>query len=201
MSVKIKSNIKSAALYSVLVFAAAALVASCGGGKTGGGTAADGTPAGKVTEPQDGGKTAAGGNPSGKVVDATPCAVFDDDEWFAATGIASGPSNRMGDLQQKAIMNGQKIIRLKMGHESQGIVKDDGTSEGRHISDGIILKTLITCGPMFSAPNERGLVTCYVGVKARKKSVAEKLISTEIDERVTGDTAEIRRKTEEELKK
>jgi len=186
MSVKIKSNIKSAALCSVLVFAAAALVASCGGGKTGGGTAADVTTAGKATEPQDGGKTAQGGNPSGKIDDA-PCTVFDDDEWFAATGIASGPSNRMGDLQREAIMNGQRTIGSKMSRESQG--------------DGRIPEVRVVCGPKFSARDERGMVTCYVGVKASKKSAAEKLISTETDERVPLDTAGFRERMEEELKK
>ena len=49
-------------------------------------------------------------NPFGDVYEA-PAAENDTEDYFGATGIASGPQARMGELQLAALTNAQNMIR------------------------------------------------------------------------------------------
>jgi hypothetical protein len=170
-------GIKSVLLGSAVVSIVAAGVISCGGGSK--------------TGPQSGGVAeAAGGNPFGGEVYELPCNVFDDNEWFAATGIATGPRTRMDVIQMSALTNAQNVIRRKMQHAYQGIVSDysnyignnQGTdadvhieSAGDQIIDAVVKDSRAVCGPKFSAPDEKGQVNCFIAVKISKKEVSDKL--------------------------
>jgi hypothetical protein len=131
-----------------------------------------------------------GGSPFGDVYEA-PCTAQDDDEYFAATGIASGSKNRMDVLQTSSLTNAQNIVRQKMQHAYKGAIDDysnyignnagsdaDAKVEraGTQIIDAVINNTKAWCGPKFSSVDEKGNITCFVGIKISTKEVADKII-------------------------
>lgn len=128
-------------------------------------------------------------SPFGDVYEV-PAAENDTDEYFGATGIASGPKARMGELQLMALTNAQNIIRQKMQHAYKGAVDDYMNSVGNNagtdieakierggtqIIDVIVNDTQASKGPMFSAVDDKGNVTCYIGIRISKKAMADKI--------------------------
>jgi hypothetical protein len=118
-----------------------------------------------------------------------PCAAFDDDEWFVATGIANGPRARMDVLQGAVLANAQGMIRQKMQHAYEGIVSDyrqylgnnqgsdsDINTEagGDQILDLLVNETRVVCGPKFTEPDAKGHLNAYIGIKISKAEVANK---------------------------
>jgi hypothetical protein len=136
-------SIKKLVVGSVVVSVLAAGIISCGGSKQG-----------RRAE-------AAEKSQFGTMVD-TPCQLFDDDDWVTATGIASGPRSFMGEIQKNAVSNGQRIILDKIS-----LARPSTT--GSYMLPGVRM----ICGPMFSAPDSTGKVTCYVGLKVSKKELAD----------------------------
>lgn len=119
-----------------------------------------------------------------------PAAENDTDEYFGATGIASGSKARMGELQLMALANAQNIIRQKMQHAYKGAVDDymnsignnAGTDieakierDGTQLIDVIVNETQASKGPLFSAVDEKGNVTCFIGIRISKKMMADKI--------------------------
>lgn len=128
-------------------------------------------------------------SPFGDVYEV-PAAENDTEEYFGATGIASGSKARMGELQLLALTNAQNIIRQKMKHAYKGAVDDymnavgnnAGTDiqskverGGTQLIDAIVNETQASKGPMFSAVDEKGNVTCYIGIRISKKTMADKI--------------------------
>jgi hypothetical protein len=178
-------SIKKLVLKLVVVSAIASVLVSCGGSKS----QSPSSSTSGSTQPQQADVSGGGGNPFGEVYEV-PCNVYDDDDWFAATGIASGPRTRMDVLQMTALTNAQNMIRRKMKHAYQGLVKDysnlignnQGTdadihieSGGDQIIDAIVNDSRATCGPKFSAPDAKGQVNAYLAIKISKREVANKL--------------------------
>ncbi|MBR6244577.1 hypothetical protein IKR20_03280, partial [bacterium] len=54
-------------------------------------------------------------NPFGDSYEA-PCQMYDDDDYFAATGIYKGSMEQKGELQKFALVNAQTICRMKVKH-------------------------------------------------------------------------------------
>lgn len=119
-----------------------------------------------------------------------PAAENDTDEYFGATGIASGSKARMGELQLMALTNAQNIIRQKMQHAYKGAVDDYMNSIGNNagtdieakierggtqLIDVIVNETQASKGPLFSAVDEKGNVTCFIGIRISKKMMADKI--------------------------
>lgn len=158
------------------------------------------------------------GNPFGDVYEA-PCAEHDTDEEFAATGIASGSRNRMDVLQTSALTNAQNIVRQKMQHAYKGAIDDYSLSIGNNtgtdmdakverggtqIIDAIVNDTKATCGPKFSSVDDKGNVTCFVGIRISKKKVAEKIadyVSNDEELRIRYNETKFRERMEENFKK
>lgn len=128
-------------------------------------------------------------SPFGDVYEV-PAAENDTDDYFGATGIATGPKARMGDLQLDALSNAQNMIRQKMQHAYKGAVDDymvrfgnnagsDIQSKlergGTQIIDVIVNDTQASKGPFFSNVDEKGNVTCYIGIRISKKTIADKI--------------------------
>lgn len=128
-------------------------------------------------------------NPFGEVYEV-PAAENDTEEYFGATGIATGPKARMGDLQLLALTNAQNIIRKKMKHAYKGAVDDYMNSVGNNagtdieskverggtqLIDVIVNDTQASKGPMFSAVDDKGNVDCFIGIRISKKAVADKI--------------------------
>ena len=128
-------------------------------------------------------------NPFGDVYEA-PAAENDTEDYFGATGIASGPQARMGELQLAALTNAQNMIRQKMKHAYKGAVDDymnsignnSGTDieakierGGTQLIDVIVNDTQASKGPVFSAVDDKGNVNCFIGIRISKKAVADKI--------------------------
>ncbi len=129
------------------------------------------------------------GSPFGETF-SIPNGEFDTDDYFGASGIASGPKARMGELYSAALTNAQNIVRQKMAHAYKGAIDDymlaignnagtDYQSKiergGTQIIDAIVNDTRETNPPVFSAVDEKGNVTCYVGVRVYKNVITDKL--------------------------
>ena len=117
-----------------------------------------------------------------------PCAEFDSDEYFTATGNSNGSQYRMDIIQTAALTNAQNIVRQKMKHVYKGMIQDYSLSIGTNsgtdadskmeragdqIIDAIVNDTRATCGPLFSDPDDKGVVQCFVGIRVNKKQVVD----------------------------
>jgi hypothetical protein len=158
------------------------------------------------------------GSPFGDVYE-TPCTEHDDDDSFAATGISSGSKNRMDVLQTSALTNAQNIVRQKMKHAYKGAIDDysnyignnsgsDAEAKveraGTQIIDAVINNTKATCGPKFSSVDERGDVTCFVGIRVSNKAIADKIVdhlSNDEELKIRFNEKNFREKMEENFKK
>ena len=185
---KKRMNIACVAIVMTVIVSLAAT--SCGISKT----TATGAP-GKNTSPFSGG------------VYEVPCAVYDDDEYFAATGIASGPATQKGTLQRAALSNAQAIVRQKMQHAYEGVVKDFfehiGSNKGSDVETqtigggnqiimGIVNNTSHSC-LMFSDVDAKGNIECYIAIKISKAKVTNVIA----DNMSKSEKAEIRQHAED----
>lgn len=151
------------------------------------------------------------GNPFGDVYEA-PCAEADSPEYFAATGIAVGAKARMADLQRLALANAQQVIRMKMEHAYKGAVDDYmnsvGTNAGTDIEtkleaggsqimDLVVNETVATCGPKYSSVDDKGNMTCYVGIRIPKKALVETIVDNVADNVSEEEELKIRFKEDE----
>jgi hypothetical protein len=158
------------------------------------------------------------GSPFGDVYES-PCTELDSETEFAATGIASGSRNLMGELQGLALANAQGIARQKMQHAYKGAIDDYtnsvGTNTGRDIEtklerggtqiiDRIVNDTRATCGPKFSSVDDKGNVTCYVGIRISKKQLAEAIanqVSEDEEMKIRFKEQDFRKRMEESFNK
>lgn len=158
------------------------------------------------------------GSPFGDTFEI-PCAEYDTDDYFGATGIASGPKNRMDVLQTSALTNAQNIVRQKMKHAYKGAIDDysnyignnAGSDAQTHIEragtqiiDAVINDTRATSGPKFSAVDDKGDVTCFVGIRVYKKAIEDKIVehvSKDEELRIRFNEQEFRKKMDENFKK
>jgi len=128
-------------------------------------------------------------NPFGGETYSMPTFEPDTEEYFAATGIAEGPRQRMDVLQQASLTNAQNIIRQKMKHAYQGMISDysnfmginansDAATKiergGNQIIDIVVNETMAR-DVKFSGVDEKGHVTCFTGIRIYKKQVADKI--------------------------
>ena len=131
----------------------------------------------------------AAGSPFGEVYEA-PASEHDTDEYFGATGIAYGPKANMDILQLNALTNAQNAVRQKMKHAYKGLVSDYANTVsnnagtdiqskvergGDQIIDVIVNDTQASKGPVFTSVDEKGNVTCFIGIRVSKKVVADKI--------------------------
>lgn len=123
-------------------------------------------------------------------VSEVPAAEHDTDEYFGATGIATGPYARMGNLQLLALTNAQDMVRQKIKHAYKGMVsnymqeygnnlgtdvKDKLQRAGDQMIDAIVNDTQASKGPLFSNVDEKGNVTCFIGIRVSKKMTTERI--------------------------
>lgn len=122
---------------------------------------------------------------------ALPCTVYDTNEDFAATGIASGPTTQKGSIQLVALKNAQDVVAMKIMHAVEGEVKSFFESVGANagndyqqqtiggvnsIITGIVNNTSACCGPEFSGVDARGNVECYIGIKVSKERITDAVV-------------------------
>ena len=153
----------------------------------------------------------ASASPFGDVYES-PCTDYDTPEYFASQGMAVGAKARMADLQRLAIANAQQSIRIKMQHAYKGAVADYlnsvGTNAGTDIEskleaggdqimDLIVNESNTTCGPKYSAVDEKGNVTCFVSIRIPKKALAETIVENVVDNVSDDEELKIRFKEDE----
>lgn len=118
-----------------------------------------------------------------------PCQVYDDDDYFAATGIYRGSASQKGEVQKLALANAQDLCRMKMKHVYKGKVNDFSQSrgnnmgndieikvskEGEQIIDAVINETQAKCAK-FSGVSSDGMVESYVAIKIPKMDMDKKM--------------------------
>lgn len=128
-------------------------------------------------------------NPFGGETYSMPTFEPDTEEYFAASGIATGARQRIDVLQQAALTNAQSIIRQKMKHAYQGMISDytnymginsksDAATKiergGNQLIDVVVNETMAR-DVKYSGVDEKGNVTCFVGIRVYKKQIADKL--------------------------
>ena len=128
------------------------------------------------------------GNPFGETYEM-PCAVYDTDTDFAATGIFRGSSYQKGELLKWALQNAQEQVRMKIQHAYKGMVSNYSqnignnqgndierkmTMAGDQIIDAVINDTKAVC-QRFGAVDESGHIECYVAIQISKKDLSEKV--------------------------
>ena len=116
-----------------------------------------------------------------------PCAVYDDEEYFAATGIAYGLATKKAELQHQALINAQNRVYLKLEHAVTGELRSYYESIGTDVGTdfdtyadspvkraimGVVNATSESC-TAFSGVDEKGNIEYYVAIKISKKKVAE----------------------------
>lgn len=155
-------------------------------------------------------------NPFGQTYEV-PDFEPDTEDYFAATGIATGAKERMGVLRQDALTNAQNIIRQKMEHAYEGMISDYSKSIG--INTATDIKTKIERGGdqiieaivkdtqersvKYSGVDEKGNVTCFVSIRISKKQVADKIadqISEDQDLKLRFDEEQFRKRMQEKFK-
>ena len=128
-------------------------------------------------------------NPFGGETYSMPTFEPDTEEYFAASGISNGARERLDVLQSAALANAQNIIRQKMKHAYQGMISDytnymginsksDAVTKvergGNQMIDVVVNETMAR-DVKFSGVDEKGNVTCFVGIRIYKKQIADKL--------------------------
>ncbi len=129
-------------------------------------------------------------NPFGETYSAPITGYTTDEEAFGALGIAQGSSAQMGQLQFNALKNAKTLIIEQMAHEYKSATKDymnsvgnnSGTDLENHL-ERIGLQTIETMvndvknssEPKFSGIDEKGNMSCYIGIRIAKKAFIEKV--------------------------
>ena len=158
------------------------------------------------------------GSPFGEVYEA-PCAEQDTDDYFVGLGIANGSRNRMDVLQTSALTNAQNVVRQKMQHAYKGAIDDysnymgnnmgsDAQAKvergGTQIIDRIVNDTKAMCGPKFSGVDEKGDVSCYIGIRISKQEVAQAIanhLSSDEELKIRFNEQEFRKRMDESFQK
>lgn len=148
-----------------------------------------------------------------------PNAEVDTDEYFGASGIATGPKIRMAEIYATALTNAQNIVRQKMAHAYKGAIDDymnmvgDNVGNdyqtklergGTQIIDAIVNDTRETKEPVFSEVDEKGNITCYLGIRVYKNQIAEKIadyVAEEDELKIRFKEDQFRQRMEENFKK
>ncbi|MDE6018965.1 MAG: hypothetical protein K2G85_09165 [Muribaculaceae bacterium] len=131
-------------------------------------------------------------SPFGEVFEV-PANEHDTEEYFGAPGIAYGNIANMGELQLLALKNAQNAVRQKIKHSYKGLITDYASTmnlgngdniqskadrRGDQIIDAVVNDTQASKGPFFSEPDDKGNVTCYIGIRVYKKELAKKVSDT-----------------------
>ena len=156
-------------------------------------------------------------NPFGGETYSMPTFEPDTEEYFAASGMARGSRERMDMLQRSALTNAQNLIRQKMTHAYEGMVVDYSKEQGNNngtdmtkkiqtggtqIIKGIVNETMAR-DVKFSGVDEKGYVTCFVGIRIYKKQMADKIaksLSQDEELKLNSDEERFRKYMEEKLK-
>jgi hypothetical protein len=101
-----------------------------------------------------------------------PCQMYDDDEYFAAVGIAKGSMEQKIELQKTALANAQDICRQNVKHEYWDLEQVDGNG----IIDTVVNNAQAKC-VKYSGAMEEGKIEVYVGIKISKRELAEKMVN------------------------
>lgn len=99
-----------------------------------------------------------------------PCQMYDDDDYFATVGMATGSMDQKAELQKTALANAQDICRQKVKQEYW-----DREDENQ-IVDTFINHAQAKC-VKYSNITEDGKIEVYVGIRISKRELAEKIVN------------------------
>ncbi len=157
-------------------------------------------------------------NPFGQTYDAPLTGYNTNDESFGAIGIAYASRTRIAELQSIAMTNAQNLIRQQMAHAYRGAIDDYmnmvGNNAGTDIESKIerggtqIINTMVndvknSSDPKFSGVDEKGNMTCYIGIRISKKEFADKVadyVSDDEELKIRFKEDQFRKRMEESFK-
>lgn len=119
-------------------------------------------------------------------VQETPCAVFDDANYFASTGYAYGDATDKSQLQIDALQSAQEAINNILSHAVIGEINTHrekiNKSQSKRIEDGfknivqdVLNDAEVCCTPKFSGVDEKGNQFCYIAIRIPKAEFMAKL--------------------------
>ncbi len=151
-----------------------------------------------------------------------PCAVYDTNEEFAATGIYRGSSYQKGECQLNALENAKQLVYAKYHHAYEGMISNYsqsiGNNRGNDISTKlnragdqivkVVLNDIQACCVEFGEVQDDGHIECYVGIKVPKKILAEQtakavadVLTPEEKDQIGFEEYKYRKEMEERLQK
>ncbi len=158
-------------------------------------------------------------NPFGETYSAPISGYTTDDESFGALGIAYASRNRIGELQRLAMANAQALIRQQMTHAYRGAIADYLNSVGNNVGTDVeskiegggtqIINNMVndvknSSEPKFSGIDEKGNITCYIGIRISKKEFTNKVadyISDDEELKIRFKEDQFRKSMEKEFEK
>lgn len=123
-----------------------------------------------------------------------PCQMYDDDDYFAAVGIAKGDIDEKGRLQELALYDARRIVEWKVrpAYYSMGVIiamkvnevlstdrEDNITDKIRKAGDSVIKTTIKNAQAecvKYSGIMEDGMIEAYVGIKISRRKLAEEML-------------------------
>jgi Flp pilus assembly protein TadG len=121
-----------------------------------------------------------------------PCQLYDDAEWFTATGLRRVKVNNLNTAPTALLRATQQQLRLKVKGTYKAVVRDymdqmdadEGSyavshieSAGDFIIDQKVNETYEDCRKN-TEPDEQGYVTLYMAIKVSKKAIVDEVVST-----------------------
>jgi hypothetical protein len=121
-----------------------------------------------------------------------PCQLYDDDEWFTASGIRRVKVNSLNTAPTALLRTTQQQLRLKLKGTYKAVVRDymdqmdadEGSytvshieSAGDFIIDQKVNETREACRKN-TEPDAQGFVTLYMSIKVGKKAILDDVVST-----------------------
>jgi hypothetical protein len=126
-----------------------------------------------------------------------PCQIYDDADWFTATGVRQVKSNNINTSATALLRSTQQQLRLKLKGLYKAVVRDyfdqmdmdEGSyaashieSAGDYIIDQKMNETYEVCRKNTSA-DAQGNVMLYMAIKVSKKAIVEETVQTISDDK------------------
>lgn len=126
-----------------------------------------------------------------------PCQIYDDAEWFCATGVKRYKANQINLTPTALLRSTRQQLLQKLQGKYQQVIDDyfdqmeteDGEyarqhieSAGRQVIQQLINETYEVCRKQTSFPDAQGFYTMYMAIKVSKKEIIEKTVDKISDE-------------------
>ena len=135
-----------------------------------------------------------------KTVSKNPCQIYDDENWFTATGSMLFREDEEDLIPMALLSSVQQQLYQKLSGKYQAVTSDyfdmmhteSVNYKRQHIEraglkvvEQMVNETYETCREITDFPNEKGEYTMYMSIKISKKAIEEKIIDEINNEKET----------------